>query len=110
MISPGSRLVDLCKERGITLKSACASVDVKYGTIHRALKEKRDLPYLTLDAFSEFFEVPVAYFSPRRAGVAISNSPQFETDDELTRNAVNSLRESDLRSIEAGLQLSLIHI
>lgn len=103
MIPAGQRILDLCRSRDTTLKAACEACGVRYGTVHRAIKEGRDLHFNVIDSMSSYFAVPIGYFSSRRAGVSISST---STKDQHADLAATTLQEEDLAAIDEGLQIT----
>ncbi|MDJ0628547.1 MAG: helix-turn-helix transcriptional regulator [Rhodobacter sp.] len=102
MLTTSHRIKLLCEKSGLTLKAACAACGVNYGTLNAQMNRGREIPFSTADAFAQFFNVSLEYFSERRAGYAVTPASLDQSASAKASIATRQLRESDLRAIEEG--------
>lgn len=93
------RIRSLCDRHGLSLKLACQSAGVTYGTLHAQLKKGREIPFSTMDRLASFFDVPLEYFSDRRSSMSV----MVDSDQPVLRQKVATAYTSALQSAQMDL-------
>lgn len=96
-------ILELCALRGVTLAAACKASGLKYSTLHAQIHNRRPIPFETVSALGQFFDVPLERFSSFRPNVTISSSEGQTILHQRARAAYEAaLQEQHMAMIRAG--------
>lgn len=106
MMSVGERIKEACKRRGVPLSTACDQAGVNYKTLHTQIRNDRAIPFESIDRLSQYFNLPMDYFSAYRPTVAVRSSGDTSALHLHAAAAYTAaLRSAQIDMIRAGLEI-----
>lgn len=96
-------IMALCQQRGVSLSAVCKARGLKYSTLHAQITNKRPIPFETVAAIGQFFDVPLERFSSYRPNVSISSAEGHSILLERTKRAYEAaFQEQHHAMMQAG--------
>lgn len=105
MLPIGFRIQEIYRDRDVTLKHACVESGVSYGTLHQQIAKDREIPFSTIDQLARYFELPLEYFSARRAAILVEPNG-LHSPRKAAEAARTALHSNEIVAIEDGLQIT----
>lgn len=62
----GDKILQTCKQKGVTLRAACQAAGLKYSTLHAQISNRRAIPFSTIDRLARALDLPLSHFSESR--------------------------------------------
>ncbi len=106
MLTVAQRIRELPRLTGVKLTTACEARGLRYKTLNAQLNRNRGIPFSTIDALADFYNLPIEYFSPRRGGYYVSPPIPGDPTNVDAKEATMQLREVDRKVLKAGLMVN----
>lgn len=102
----GDRIRDACKRQGVPLSTACERAGVTYKTLHAQIRNNRAIPFETIDRLSQYFNLPMDYFSTYQPTVAVRSSDETSALHHHAAAAYTAaLRTAQIDLMRSGLDI-----
>ncbi len=106
MKTVGDRIKDACKLHGVPLSTVCSQAGVTYKTLHTQIRNNRAIPFETIDRLSQYFNLPMDYFSAYRPTMAVrSEDDKSALHQHAAAAYTAALRNAQIEMMRAGQEV-----